>query len=67
MAREEYRVAIEQALTAFKEVLAEARGRHGRDFIRGLPQGKLLDALDANRECGFPTDRTPRAEGAGDE
>lgn len=67
MAREGYRVAIEQALTALKKVVAEARGRRGRDFIRGLPQGKLLDALDANRECGFPTDQTPREKEADDE
>lgn len=48
--------AIEQAQTEFKRLIAEARARYGRDFIRGLPQGKLLDALDANRESGFPTD-----------
>ena len=62
MSHEEHRVAIEQARTAFKKLIAEARGQHGRDFVRGLPQGKLLDALDANRKCGFPTDSFPTEE-----
>lgn len=47
---------IQQALFNLREMLAETRGKYGRDFIRKLPQGKLLDALDANRECGFPED-----------
>ena len=47
---------IQHALSNLKKVLAETRGRHGRDFIRRLPQGKLLDALDAGRETGYPSD-----------
>ncbi len=38
---------VDEALAEFKRVLAEERGRYGRDFIRGKPQGLLLDALDA--------------------
>lgn len=42
-------VELEAVVDNFKTVLAAARGRFGRDYIRGLPQGKLLDALDAGR------------------
>jgi hypothetical protein len=34
------------AIRQFKQVLADYRGRHGRDAVRALPQGLLLDALD---------------------
>ncbi len=49
-------LSVEWALSNLRKVLAGVRGKCGRDFIRKLPQGKLLDALDAGRECGFPED-----------
>lgn len=36
-------------IEAFKTTLARFRAKHGRDFVRRHPQGKLLDALDAGR------------------
>ena len=38
---------LDKALMEFKTVLAEERGKRGRDFVRAKPQGLLLDALDA--------------------
>jgi len=36
------------SVEATKEIVAEVRGRRGRDYIRALkPYGKMLDALDA--------------------
>lgn len=49
---------IQQAVLDLRKRLAAVRGKHGRDFIRKLPQGKLLDALDAGRETGFIDDRS---------
>lgn len=40
---------LDEALATFKAVLAEERGKRGRDYIRKKPQGLLLDALDAGR------------------
>lgn len=40
---------LDRALATFKIVLAQERGRGGRDSIRNRPQGLLLDALDAGR------------------
>ncbi len=40
---------LTQALADFKAILAEERGKRGRDYVRKLPQGLLLDALDAGR------------------
>jgi hypothetical protein len=54
--REQARARVTKALKNLRDVVAEARGRFGRDLIRGLPQGRLMDALDSNRESSFPTD-----------
>ena len=40
---------LDKALAEFKAILAEESSRRGRDYIRGLPQGLLLDALNAGR------------------
>lgn len=40
---------LDEAVAAFKTVLAEERATHGRDYVRKKPQGLLLDALDAGR------------------
>lgn len=56
MNRGQHKARIESALEALKREVAEARGEHGRGFIRDLPQGKLLDALDAGKRAGYVTD-----------
>ena len=49
-------VGFEQYLERFKAILAQERGQRGRDHIRRMPQGKLLDALDAGLERVHPDD-----------
>jgi len=41
---------IRRRLDLLKRVIAKARARFGRDSIRNMKQGLLLDALDAGRE-----------------
>jgi hypothetical protein len=41
--------SLPSLVAAFRTRLAQFRGHLGRDAIRALPQGKLLDALDAGR------------------
>ena len=41
-----HKIRISTHLRELKVAIADARGKYGRDFIRNLPQGKLLDALD---------------------
>lgn len=38
---------FERALAIFIDLLAITRGRFGRDYIRSLPLGETLDALDS--------------------
>ena len=40
---------LDTPLLEFKAILAEERGKRGRDYVRSKPQGFLLDALDAGR------------------
>ncbi len=57
MSKLHYKIRIEGHLRELKAAVADARAKYGRDFIRKeIPQGKLLDALDAGREYGYRTD-----------
>lgn len=51
-----HKIRIATHLRELKVAIADARGKFGRDFIRGLHQGKLLDALDAGRKTTHPDD-----------
>lgn len=47
---------VDEAIEALRVVLADVRGRCGRDFIRQRPDGFMLDAIDAGRSAPADTD-----------